>query len=84
MSENDGFYQTEPKSKPAKAVTAAARKAPHVYPVNSLDGRKPMTVEEAMLEIGSTENYLMFRDARTDKASVLMRRADGHFDLIET
>jgi len=70
--------------KTAKVVKTVVRKPPQVFAVNSLDGRKPMTVEEAMLEIGSTENYLMFRDARTDKPSVLMRRPDGHFDLIET
>lgn len=81
------------KPAPAKPAVKAAKapkvrkvepKAPHVYAVGSLDGRKPMTVDEAMLEIGSTETYFMFRDARTDKPSVLMRRPDGHFDLIET
>ena len=72
------------QAKPVKAAKLPARKAPQVFPVNSLHGRKPMTLEEAMLEIGPTEPYLMFREARTNKQSVLMRRADGHFDLIET
>jgi putative sigma-54 modulation protein len=71
------------KVKLTKAVKAAAPKTPRVFPVEKRDGRKPMTLEEAMLEIGATDTYLMFRDARTDKHSVLMRRADGHFDLIE-
>ncbi len=71
--------------KPVKAGKAPAqRKTPQVFPVNSLDGHKPMTLEEAMLEIGPTATYLMFREARTNKQNVLMRRADGHFDLIET
>jgi len=52
------------------------------------DGRKPMTLEEAVLEMDGTRNgrpdYLVFRDAGTDHLSVLLRRRDGHFDLIET
>jgi hypothetical protein len=44
--------------------------------------RKPMTVDEAMLEIGK-DGYLPFRDADTGSVSVLIRRVDGHFDLVE-
>jgi putative sigma-54 modulation protein len=44
---------------------------------------KPMTVDEAMLEIGPKEDYLMFLDAETNRVSVLLRRKDGNFDLIE-
>lgn len=44
---------------------------------------KPMTLDEAMLEIGSNEDYLMFLDADTNRFSVLMRRRDGNFDLLE-
>jgi len=72
------------EAKPGKAAKAAPPKTPRVFPVNTRDGRKPMTLEEAMLEIGATDTYLTFRDARTDKQSVLMRRPDGHFDLLET
>jgi ribosomal subunit interface protein len=69
--------------KPAKVKRAMAPTSPRVFTVERRDERKPMTPEEAMLEIGATDPYLMFRDARTDKQSVLMRRPDGHFDLIE-
>lgn len=71
------------KVKPAKAMKSPAQKAPRVFQVDKRDVRKPMTVEEAMLEINAQDTYLMFRDARTDKQNVLMRRADGNFDLIE-
>jgi hypothetical protein len=27
---------------------------------------------------------MVYRDARTDRVTVLMRRPDGHFDLIES
>ena len=45
--------------------------------------RKPMTVEEAVLEMDKTRDYLVYRDAQTDRVNVLMRRRDGHFDLVE-
>ena len=42
-----------------------------------------MTVEEAVLEMDKSRDYLVYRDAQTDKVSVLLRRRDGHFDLVE-
>jgi putative sigma-54 modulation protein len=55
-----------------------------IFRVNHRDGSKPMTVDEAMLEIEATQDYMVYRDARTDRVTVLMRRPDGHFDLIES
>src|SRR5664280_2444882 len=50
-----------------------------VYKVKPAQKHKPMTVEEAVLEIDKTEDYLVYRDAQTDRVSVLLRRRDGHF-----
>jgi ribosome hibernation promoting factor len=45
---------------------------------------KPMTVEEAVLEVGATDDgLLVFRDASTEKVSVLYKRKDGNLGLIE-
>ncbi len=55
-----------------------------VFRVNHSDGSKPMTLEEAMLEMEASQDYLVYRDAQTDRLTVLMRRPDGHFDLIES
>lgn len=45
---------------------------------------KPMTVEEAALEIdGSAHGLVVFRNASTEQVSVLYRRQDGHLGLIE-
>ena len=46
-------------------------------------GRKPMTLDEAVLVIGK-RNYIAYRDAETGKTSVLIRREDGGFDLVES
>jgi ribosome hibernation promoting factor len=45
---------------------------------------KPMTVDEAVLEVGgSGDGFLVFRDAATERVSVLYRRKDGNLGLIE-
>ncbi len=43
-----------------------------------------MTAEEAALRIESSEEeFVVFRDSGTEKISVLYRRRDGNFGLIE-
>jgi ribosomal subunit interface protein len=65
------------------AETAAeAAEAPQVFTVNHHDRRKPMTLDEALLEIAG-RNYVVYRDTVTDRVSVLVRRRDGNFDLIQ-
>jgi len=45
---------------------------------------KPMTIEEAALEVAaSADGVLVFRDAATERVSVLYRRKDGNLGLIE-
>jgi putative sigma-54 modulation protein len=45
---------------------------------------KPMSVEEAALRIdASPQEFVVFRDAATEKISVLYKRRDGNFGLIE-
>jgi putative sigma-54 modulation protein len=68
-----------------KAATVVNGKNPKkVFRVNHRDGKKPMTVDEAMLEMEASQDYMVYRDAATDRVTVLMRRPDGHFDLIES
>ncbi|MCX6633052.1 MAG: ribosome-associated translation inhibitor RaiA [Candidatus Solibacter sp.] len=68
--------------KPAPAE-ADAEPGRQVYRVKPALKRKPMTVEEAVLEMDKTRDYLVYRDAQTDRVSVIVRRRDGHFDLVE-
>jgi putative sigma-54 modulation protein len=45
---------------------------------------KPMTAEEAALTLSSeTDQFLVFRDADTDRLGVLYKRKDGNYGLIE-
>jgi putative sigma-54 modulation protein len=48
------------------------------YPV------KPMSVEEAALEVGNRrDEFLVFRNSTTEEINILFRRADGNLGLIE-
>jgi len=45
---------------------------------------KPMTVEEAVLEVDtSNSEFIVFRNAESERVSVVYRRRDGNFGLIE-
>jgi len=45
---------------------------------------KPMTAEEAAMELASSpDNFIVFRDADTNRLGVLYKRQDGNFGLIE-
>ncbi len=55
---------------------------PVVFRIDHHDRRKPMTLDEAMLEIRDRD-YVVYRDAESDRVAVLIRRRDGNFDLIE-
>lgn len=71
---------------PAELEAESEAEAPpssRVHKVNHHQKRKPMTLDEAMLEMEKSRDYLVYRDAQTDRVSVLVRRRDGGFDLVE-
>jgi putative sigma-54 modulation protein len=72
-TEAAAVVEPEPDSEPG----------PRIYRVNHHEKRKPMTVEEALLAMEKTRDYLVYRDAKTDRTAVLVRRRDGDFDLVE-
>ena len=82
----DRNHQAEPTSVMASTTEQEVEPAPtgpriietDRYPV------KPMTAEEAALRLSEEEiQFLVFRDAATDRIAVLYRRNDGNFGLIE-
>lgn len=58
--------------RPARVVRASSRA-----------NGKPMTLEEAMLAMEDGRDYLVYRDADTDRVQILIRRSDGAVDLVE-
>jgi putative sigma-54 modulation protein len=77
--------ESEAESEPAPVgLEAEAPNALHIHHVNHHERRKPMTLDEALLDLDQNRDYLVYRDAVTSRVCVLIRRRDGHCDLIET
>lgn len=72
------------KAAAPKKAAAKQSRGKRVFRVDHNDGSKPMTLEEAMLEMEGSQDYMVYRDAQTERVTVLMRRPDGNFDLIES
>ena len=70
--------------RPARNATNGNARKPKVFRVNYTEDRKPMTLEEAMLELEKDGDYVVYRDSGRNCLSVLFRRSDGNFDLIES
>lgn len=87
-------------SKPAPQRKIASRKAAagnngharrnagspdaRVFRPNQHERGKPITLEEALLEMEDGRDYVAYRDADKQAVCMLIRRRDGHYDLIET
>ena len=74
---------SRPTPTPPSSPNRAPSGAPRVIKSTSF-AAKPMTVEEAVREFnGANGNFLVFRNAESEKVSVLYKRKDGNFGLIE-
>ena len=77
---------------PVKAVAgkrslvpaATANSDTRVFRPNGHERRKPLTLEEALIEMEDGRDYVAYRDADKQAVCTLIRRRDGHYDLIET
>jgi len=78
--QNSEAVKEQPPAQAAQRNGADSRK-PKVFRVNYEQGRKPMTLEEALLEIEKDDN-VVYRGADKNCLSVLLRRSDGSYDLI--
>lgn len=68
----------EPAAEPEEPETER-----RIFHINHHERRKPMTLEEALMEMEKGGDYMVYRDAQTSRVAVLVRRRDGNFDLIE-
>ncbi len=63
---------------------APSSESPKIFRVNHHERRKPITLEEAVIQMEGARDYMVYRDADKECVSVLIRRKDGNFDLIES
>jgi putative sigma-54 modulation protein len=74
----------QPQTSPGLVNGKPGNGRPKIFKVNYDDGRKPMTLEEAIIEMENGEDYVVYRDVDASSISVLVRRPDGHYDLIQS
>jgi putative sigma-54 modulation protein len=85
--ESEAKSEKKSERKSANEGAAASRETasgPRIFRVNHHERRKPITIEEALLVMEDGRDYLVYRDADKECLSVLVRRKDGNFDLIES
>ncbi len=86
-------YKTKLKAKRAESIrydqviededTIAEDEKPNIVKVKTI-GLKPMFVEDAVLQMELLgHNFFVYHDAETDLVSVVYKRNDGNFGLIE-
>ena len=85
-SSDDGANAT-PSARKRKAQTAVSAHDPDAAPRiirTAMRRRKPMSVEEAALEVMDTDvGFVVFRNDRSQRINVLYRRKNGSFGLID-
>ena len=71
----------------ARRAAARERVPPEITPRvirSRAAAPKPMNLDDALLALDAGDkSFLVFRDARSDSLTILYRRPDGHFGLIE-
>jgi len=73
--------EAEPRDPDALAAAPSSNGKPRIYRVGPEDN-KPMTAEEAAMMIGD-DPYVVYHNSGTGRLAALIRRPDGHFDLVE-
>jgi putative sigma-54 modulation protein len=69
---------------PNGRVNPARAGQPKIFRVDYKEDRKPMTLDEAVLEMERDVNYVVYQDSDRHCLSVLVRRPDGNYDLIQS
>jgi putative sigma-54 modulation protein len=73
----------EPENASGVETAGEGAEEKRIFRVNDHQHSKPMTLDEALLAMEKDRDYLVYRDAQTDRLAVLVRRRDGNFDLVE-
>jgi len=73
----------EPAAPPEPVVAGNGR--PRIYRKDNNQKHKPLTVDEALMKMQkeTDRDYIAYRDSDNDRLSILVRRRDGNFDLVE-
>lgn len=83
-SSKENWAEEEPGVEAAAPESNGTSRKPRIFRVNHSNGSKPMTLDEALLEMERQSDYVVYRDSDKNCLSVLVRRPDGNYDLIES
>jgi putative sigma-54 modulation protein len=74
-----------PVAEPAAVDTPRRNGRPNLNRADNNQRHKPLTLDEALLkmEVEKDRDYLSYRDAVSDRLSILVRRRNGDLDLVE-
>lgn len=75
------IIEAEPRHPDGLPAAPVSNGKPKIFRVGPEDN-KPMTAEEASMVIGE-DPYVVYHNAGNGTLAVLIRRDDGHFDLVE-
>ncbi|HLW76139.1 MAG TPA: HPF/RaiA family ribosome-associated protein [Bryobacteraceae bacterium] len=79
-----GHQEEAAETAPPAAKSVKPTPPQRVNRVTVKNRNKPMTLEEAMMEMENGRDYFVYRDVGNECLSVLVRRRDGNIDLIES
>ena len=74
----------EPLAAAAEKPAAAKVTSGRVNRVQHLNRSKPMTLDEAVMQMEDGRQYVVYQDSDRECLSVLVRTHNGNFDLIES
>ena len=78
-----GAKSTASVAPPPDGLIEATPRPPRIIPARRY-AVKPMTAEEASMRLsGEPDQFLVFRDADTQRLGVIYKRKDGNYGLIE-
>jgi ribosome hibernation promoting factor len=77
----NSIIEAEPRHSDGLPAAPVNNGKPKIFRVGPEDN-KPMTAEEASMVIGE-DPYVVYHNAGTGRLAALIRRDDGHFDLVE-
>ena len=83
IDRKQGARKTSSVAQPPDGNVVASPRPPRIVNARRY-AIKPMTAEEAALRLSAdADQFLVFRDADTDRVGVLYKRGDGNYGLIE-
>jgi len=79
----DKAHRARRSASGSEGESAAPSRRPKIV-VSKMKAKKPVTPQEAVMILdGGKENFLLFRDAESGEISLIHKRSDGNYGLVQ-